>query len=149
MTPHLQLVPITLAEANAWVEQHHRHHGKVVGHIFSLAAALGGQVVAVAITGRPVARGLQDGWTCELTRLASDGTRNACSFLYGRAWRVAQALGYRRMVTYTLASEDGASLKAAGFRLIGEVKGRSWSCPSRPRVDTQPWQDKFRWEKVA
>jgi hypothetical protein len=114
-----------------------------------MGAALDEKVVAVAIVGRPVARRLQDGWTCELTRLASDGTRNACSFLYGRAWRAARALGWRRMITYTLASEDGASLKAAGFKLIGTTPGRSWSVPSRPRVDKHPLQQKLRWERVT
>lgn len=146
MSRSLTVTPITLAEANAFIEAHHRHHGKVVGHLCSLAAAKNGCICAVAIVGRPVARMNQDGFTCELTRLASDGTKNACSFLYGRAWRAAQALGYRRMITYTLASEDGASLRAAGWRLIGEAGGGSWSRESRPRVDTHPLQRKLRWE---
>ena len=145
----MKLVPITLAEANAFVEQHHRHHGLVAGHQFSLGAAKDDVIVAVAIVGRPVARMNQDGYTSELTRLASDGTRNACSFLYGRAWRAAQALGYRRMITYTLASEDGASLRAAGWRLIGEAGGGSWSRENRPRVDKHPLQQKLRWEAGA
>lgn len=96
--------------------------------------------------GRPVARLNQDGRTAELTRLASDGTRNVCSFLYGRAWRAARALGYVRMITYTLASEDGASLRGAGWRLIGAAGGSSWSRPSRPRIDTHPLEQKQLWE---
>jgi hypothetical protein len=114
--------------------------------LFSIAAAKDGKIVAVAVIGRPVARHNQDGLTAELTRLASDGTRNACSFLYGRAWRAAQAVGYVRMITYTLASEDGASLRGAGWRLIGEAGGGSWSRVGRPRVDTHPLQQKLRWE---
>lgn len=145
----LKLSPVSIRDAREYVRQFHRHHPPPVGGLFALGAALEGEIVAVAIVGRPVARMLQDGWTCELTRLASDGTRNACSFLYGRAWRAAQALGWRRMITYTLASEDGASLKAAGFNLIGEAGGGSWSRERRPRVDRHPTQEKLRWEKSA
>lgn len=142
----LELVPVTLREANAFVVRHHRHHKPARGCKFALAAAAAGVVVGVAIVGRPVARGLDDGWTAEVTRLCTDGTRNACSFLYGAAWRAARALGYQRCGTYTLPEEGGASLRAAGWRLIGEAGGGSWSCPSRPRVDLHPMQTKLRWE---
>jgi hypothetical protein len=145
----LQLVPMFRDEANAFVRTHHRHHGPVVGYRFALAAAVADKVVAVAIVGRPVSRLLNDGWTLEVTRLASDGTRNACSFLYRAAWRAARSLGYRRLVTYTLRTEGGASLRAAGFKLIGEAGGGSWSRKERPRVDTHPLQTKFRWELDA
>lgn len=154
----LFLVPMTRDEANVFVEQHHRHHKPVVGHIFALGAADGGPtlrgddvspIVGVAIIGRPVARGLQDGWTVEVTRVATNGHRNACSFLYGACWRAARALGYRKLVTYTLPEEGGASLRAAGFTLIGEAGGGSWNCKSRPRVDKHPTQTKLRWERGA
>lgn len=145
----LSLVPMDLASANAFVERIHRHHKKVVGHKFSLAAMFGDEVVGVVIIGRPVARGRDDGWTLEVTRLATDGTRNACSFLYGAAARASFALGYRRVGTYILASEPGTSLSAAGWRCIGEVKGRSWSCSSRPRVDKHPVTDKLLFEVAA
>ena len=92
---------------------------------------------------------LADGFTCEVTRLATDGSRNACSMLYRAAWRAARAMGYRRLVTYTLPEEGGSSLRAAGFRLIGEAGGGSWSRDSRPRVDLHPTQTKLRWELVA
>ncbi len=144
-----QIVPLTLNEANAFVVLHHRHHGHVRGHKFSLGAADRAESIrGVAIVGRPNARGLQDGWTLEVTRVATDGCKDASSALYGAARRAAFALGYRRLVTYTLKSESGASLKAAGYRVVGEVKGRSWSCASRPRVDKSTVQrdDKFRWE---
>jgi hypothetical protein len=98
------------------------------------------------VVGRPVARQLQDGYTAEVTRLASDGTRNACSLLYAAAWRACRALGYRRLVTYTLAEEGGASLRAAGWRCLGEAGGGSWSRENRPRVDRHPTQRKLRWE---
>ena len=150
----LELSPINLDEANAFVELHHRHRGPVVGAKFCIAAAqtivsngvVLSKICGVVIVGRPVARALDDSRTLEVNRLCTDGTRNACSFLYGAAWRAARAIGYSKLITYTLASEAGASLRAAGWRVVGEVKGRSWSCPSRPRVDTAPLQDKLRWE---
>ena len=145
----LALCPLGLDEANAFVASHHRHHGPVIGHKFSLGAVLGGRVVGVAIVGRPVARGRDDGLTLEVTRLCTDGTRNACSFLYGACARAAFALGFKRIGTYILASENGASINAAGWRMISEVRGRSWSCPSRPRVDTHPTQAKLLFEMAA
>lgn len=142
----LSLTPITLREANAFVEAHHRHHGPARGCIVCVAASDETGVRAVAIVGRPVSRMLADGWTAEVVRLASDGTRNACSMLYGAAWRAVRALGYRRLVTYTLGSEGGGSLRASGFRCVGEAGGGTWSRASRPRVDLHPTQTKIRWE---
>lgn len=140
---------IGLDEANAFVAQHHRHHKPVVGHLFSIGAALGGKIVGVAIVGRPVARMRDDGVTAEVTRLCTDGTKNACSFLYGAAARAAFALGFKQIGTYILATEPGTSLTATGWRLISEVRGRSWSRPSRPRVDKHPTQGKLFWQKKA
>ena len=142
----LSLCPMPLDEANAFVRALHRHHGKVVGHKFSLGAVQDGKIVGVCIVGRPVARGRDDGKTLEVTRLCTDGTRNACSFLYGAAARAAFALGYTRIGTYILASEPGTSLTGAGWRMIGEVRGRSWSCATRPRVDKHPTQPKLLFE---
>ena len=144
----LDLVPITLAEANVFVTQHHRHHRPVIGHKFSLGAVFADQIVGVAIVGRPVSRIRDDGITLEVTRLCTDGTRNACSFLYGAAARAAFALGYTKIGTYTLAKENGASLRGAGWQLIGQRGGGSWNCPSRPRVDTHPTEPKLLWEKM-
>lgn len=89
---------------------------------------------------------LDDGWTLEVSRVATDGTKNACSMLYRSSWRAAIALGFRRLVTYTLPEEGGASLRGAGFKLVGQAGGGSWSRTERPRVDTHPTQEKFRWE---
>jgi hypothetical protein len=139
----LQIVPISLAEANAFVAEHHRHHAPVVGHKFSIAAARyyapevdDPVICGVAIVGRPVARGNDGGWTLEVNRCCTDGTRNACSMLYRAAWRAASAMGYRRLITYTLPAEGGASLRGAGWRLIGERGGGNWNTPARPRIDT-------------
>jgi hypothetical protein len=145
----LTVIRIDLGEANTFVAQHHRHHPPVIGHLFSIGAGLGDKVVGVAIIGRPVARMRDDGVTAEVTRLCTDGTPNACSFLYGASARAAFALGFRRIGTYILASEPGVSLTAAGWRLLGEVQGRSWSVPSRPRVDKHPLQDKLLFERGA
>jgi hypothetical protein len=145
----ISLMPCHLAEANAFVHAHHRHHGRVVGAKFALGAAVDGRLVGVAIVGRPVARGLQDGFTVEITRVATDGTPNACSFLYSAARRAALALGYRRILSYTLATEPGTSLRAAGWRPTARVRGRSWSCRARPRVAKAPSAEKVRWEPAA
>lgn len=133
----LRLVPITFADASAYVAMWHRHHGAPRGHKFSIGVANDDdQLVGVAMVGRPVARHLDDGLTLEVNRTATDGTCNANSLLYGAAWRAAQALGYRRLVTYTQAGEPGASLRGAGWRVVGERPARAgWSVPSRPRDD--------------
>jgi hypothetical protein len=144
----LELVPITLREANRFVEQHHRHHQPSRGCRFCVAVAKSGEVVGVAIITRPVARRLDDGWTAEVSRVATDGTRNACSKLYGAAWRAARSLGFRRLITYTLPEEGGASLRGAGWRCVGEAGGGSWSRRDRPRVDLHPLQQKLRWEAL-
>ena len=144
----LELVPVTLAEANAFVEQKHRHHGKTAGHKFSVAVGdtETGEIVGVAIVGRPVSRFLDDGWTLEVNRLSTDGTKNACSMLYAAAWRAARAMGYKKLVTYILDSENGTSLKAAGWKCIGQAGGLRWTGKRRPQVDLCPAQMKIRWE---
>jgi hypothetical protein len=145
----LSLVPCTISDAREYVRQFHRHHAAPVSGLFAVALAEGERVCGVAIVGRPVARFNQDGYTAEVTRCATDGTRNACSMLYGACWRAARSLGYRRLITYTLASEPGTSLRAAGWREVGRTTGKSWSVPSRPRVDRHPLQDKIRWEAAS
>ena len=119
----MRRVRISLAEANAFVAALHRHHPPVVGHLFSIGAARSDDLVGVVIVGRPVARLRDDGVTAEVTRLCTDGSRNACSFLYGAAARAAFALGFERIGTYTLPDEGGASLRASGWHLIGERGG--------------------------
>lgn len=146
MSRRLSHARISLADANAFVAEHHRHHKRVVGHLFSIGAIEGGELVGVAIVGRPVSRMRDDGETAEVTRLCTDGTKDACSFLYGASARAAFALGFKRIGTYILASETGTTLKAAGWRLIGQTKGGSWSRPSRGRDDKHPTEPKFLFE---
>jgi hypothetical protein len=135
MSGQLRIVPVRFADARGFVQMWHRHHAPPVGCKFCLGVADGSDVLrGVAIVGRPVARMFDDGLTLEVTRTATDGTANANSMLYGAAWRGAKALGYRRLVTYTQQGESGASLRAAGWRVIAERPARpGWSVPSRPR----------------
>lgn len=142
----LQLQPISITEAQRFVKLHHRHHEAPTGGLFAVAVSVGEAVRGVAIIGRPVARMLQDGWTAEVTRLCTLGDKNACSMLYAASWRAARALGYRRLITYTLKREGGASLRASGWRLVGSAGGGSWSRKNRPRVDTHPLEQKQLWE---
>lgn len=141
----LKLKPITLKEANIFVAKHHRHHPEAQGHKFSIGVSDAESLRGVAIAGRPVARNADDGWTAEVYRVCTDGAHNACSMLYGACWRAAKAMGYLRAITYTLPSEGGASLRAAGWVYLGRVKGGSWSRPSRKRDDDHPLGDKDKW----
>ena len=145
-------VPLYLAEANAFVKKHHRHSRPVVGHRFSIGAMAHDSLVGVAIVGRPIARMLQDGFTAEVLRtctipIAPKGTN---SFLYAHCWQAWRAMGGLKLITYTLQSESGASLRGAGWKIVAEVKageGRQWSRPQRPRELREIYeQQKFRWE---
>ncbi|MDB5057227.1 MAG: hypothetical protein JWO59_699 [Chloroflexi bacterium] len=146
----LTIVPLTLAEANRLVEQLHRHHAPAWGHRWSIGVQIGGGglLVGVAIAGRPVARMLDDGMTIEVTRVATDGTPNACSALYGAMKRIAREMGYQRILTYTLATEPGTSLRAAGWtRTAIATRGRNWNMPGRPRqAHEHNAIPKVRWE---
>jgi hypothetical protein len=142
----LNLVPIDFATASDFVKLHHRHHTPPVGHKFSIGATLDGELVGVVIVGRPVSRMRDDGGTLEVTRLCTIGEKNVCSFLYGAAARAAFALGYRRIGTYILKSEPGTSLKAAGWKLIGERGGGGWGRSNRVRINKAPLEPKLLFE---
>lgn len=151
----MKLRPITVQEARRVVGAWHRHNRPPQGGLFAVAVELAGEIEGVAIVGRPIARCLDDGWTAEITRVATRGAANACSMLYGACCRAAHALGYRRIVTYTLASEPGTSLRAAGFVEDAQLKARpSWSSAGRPRhqqdlfgEEMRPSEAKVRWVK--
>lgn len=145
----LLLVPVKLSDAKDYVRRHHRHNDAPLSWLFGVGVESDGELVGVGIAGRPVARGLDDGKTVEITRICSAGVRNVCSMLYGALSRAAFALGYKRVVTYTLQSEAGASLRAAGFESVAALDDRpGWDSPNRPRpLDPSPREAKFRWEK--
>ena len=143
---HLQLMPITMKEAQAFVDRYHRNHSASRGGKFCIAVTLNEEVVGVAMAGRPVSRRLDDGYTLEVNRVCTDGTKNACSKLYSACMRAGKAMGYKKFITYTLPEEGGASLRAAGWTLVGEAGGGNWNKKSRPRVDTVLDQVKLRWE---
>jgi hypothetical protein len=142
----LHIVPIRQGEAKAFINEHHRHHKASVGSIFQIAVARDDKIVGVAMVGRPVARRLDNGWTLEVNRLCTDGTKMVCSMLYSASWRVAKNLGYKKLITYILDSEKGTSLYASGWRLVGERGGGSWNSKPRPRVDKHPTQRKLKFE---
>ena len=149
MTARLLTQPVALSTANSYVHAWHRHSRPVVGHLWSLGLFADDLTLhGVAIVGRPVARHLDDGQTVEVTRLATDGTRNACSMLYAASCREARRRCYRRVITYTLATESGASVKAAGFTRTAEVRGRQWDTPGRRRA-TREALPRVRWERAA
>ena len=142
----LEVQPITLKAARLFVLLHHRHHLPPQGGLFAIAANDGSGVVGVAIVGRPVARNLQDGWTAEVTRLCTIGTKNCASMLYAACWRAARAMGYKRLISYVLKSEKGTSLAAAGWKELYSTNGGEWGRPSRPREVTAPTEPKTLWE---
>lgn len=142
----LELQPITFKEACFFIDKHHRHHLPPQGWKFGIAVNDGDKIVGVICIGRPVSRHFDNGYTLEVTRCCTDGTRNACSKLYAAAWRATKSLGYKRLITYVLGSESGGSVKGAGWKLVGEAGGGSWSRKCRPRVDTAPTCQKLLFE---
>jgi hypothetical protein len=144
----MKLIPLTRTQAFDFIAEKHRHHKPPQGYKFAIGLKQADQLVGVVCVGRPVARRLDDGLTAEATRLCTDGTKNACSKLYSAAAKAAQAMGYTLIVTYTLASESGASLRASGWKFDGEAGGGSWGVPSRPREDKHPIETKHRWSKA-
>lgn len=142
----LRVVPCSIQRANAIVALWHRHHQPTTGATFAVAVADDvGRVRGIALVGRPVARLLDDGWTLEVNRVATDGHPNACSALYGASKRMAKALGYSRLITYIRADEPGTSTVAAGFTNEGEIRARSWNMPGRPRRDKTEIVRRARW----
>lgn len=149
----LELKPCTITEANKIVGRWHRHNRPTQGGLFAVSCEADGDIVGVGIVGRPNGRMAQDGYTCEILRIATNGHDNACSMLYGALCRAAKALGYRRVLTKTLLSEPGTSLRAAGFVLIGQTNdGETWARSKRDRIDVdlfgnelRPTEAKQRW----
>lgn len=144
----MRLVPLEREDVAEFVDRLHRHHEATYRDRFRIGAEQGGVLVGVVQVGNPAARVLCNGKTLEVVRLCTDGTKNACSFLYSAAARVARDLGYSKIITYILDTEDGASLRAAGWHKEADIRGHSWDTPSRPRTTTAPTQDKQRWARI-
>jgi hypothetical protein len=143
----VEAVPIHLRQANEFIARYHRHSLPTVGGKFAVGAAVDDKLVGVAVAGRPVARKLDDGKTLEVLRVCTNGTLNACSFLYARAAKIARLMGYARVITYTLATESGASLRAMGAKPTGPLESHEWGNPARPRKSQQVYHElKYRWE---
>ncbi|WP_133964639.1 XF1762 family protein [Eubacterium limosum] len=140
----MEIRPISLKQANEFVKNNHRHHGPTVGHKFSLGLYDNGEFIGCAICGRPVSRHLDNGVTCEINRLCTTGKKNACSMLYGACCRVAKEMGYKKIITYTLESENGSSLRASNFKYDGIAGGKIWS-GERNRDRGVPKELKKRW----
>ena len=152
MGSELSVFPLTLKQLNKFVAEKHRHHKPVRGHRFSLGVrhVTHGMCGACSV-GRPVARGLDPYAVAEVTRLVTDGTRNACSILYAAAARACEAMGYAYIQTYVLESEPGTSLKAAGWTFDGMTAGGDWNNSKQyagKRRTDQPMMPKQRWVKV-
>ena len=142
----MKAVPLTLKEANLFVKKYHRHNKPVVGCKFAIGAEKDGKLVGVAIVGRPVARLLDDKKTTEITRVCTDGTRNANSFLYARCKKICQLMGYEKIITYTLQSESGSSLRAVGAKAEVKIKPQTWNRTKRKRINQPVYnQPKIRW----
>ena len=142
----LKIIPCSLKQASEFVNSNHRHHKASIGCKFSIAVADDKEVHGVAICGRPVSRYLDDGFTLEILRCCTDGTQNACSMLYGACCRIAKQMGYSDIITYTLLSENGASLKASNFECEGEAGGTHWT-GIRDKGQRLPNELKTRWHK--
>ena len=144
-------VPMTITEAKEFISNFHRHNKAPQGGLFAVGASDGERLIGVAIVGRPVARMLDDGKTAEVIRCCViDGSpKGSCSFLYSRCWKAAKALGWAKLITYTLQDESGASLRGAGWSVVAELKPsdpKRWQ--SRPGREWQSvvGQAKLRWE---
>jgi len=142
----MKIVPITLKAANAFVTQYHRHHKASVGHKFSIGLSENDDLIGVAIMGRPVARGSDNGFTIEVARLCTNGAKNACSMLYQAAARSSKELGYTKIQTYILQIESGTSLKASGWKMEAVTAGGQWKhTDGKERRTDQPTMPKQRW----
>lgn len=142
------VIPLTLKQANDFVLKNHRHHKPVQGHRFSLGYEIEGKIVGVVICGRPVSRKTDYQSCLEITRLCTDGTPNACSKLYSAAARVAKEMGFKKIQTFILHSENGISLKASGFDFVSISEGGQWvHTDGKKRRNDQPICKKMKYEK--
>lgn len=143
----MKIIPIKLKDANQFIEKYHRHNKPVVGHIFCIGLEKDDELIGVGIAGRPIARYLDNGRIIEITRVCvKDGNKNGSSKLYRRLHRIAQLMGYEKVITYTLARESQSSMKAINAIKECEIKGQEWNRKSRERKSQDVYiEDKIRW----
>ena len=144
----MEIRPITFKFACDFINKNHRHHKATVGCKFCIGLYKNEKIIGVAVCGRPVSRVLDDGRTCEINRLCTDGTRNACSMLYGACCRIAKEMGYKKVITYILESENGSSLKASNFTCEGKAGGIKWT-GIRDTGKDYPHEMKTRWSRLV
>ena len=138
--------PISLKEANKFINKYHRHNKGIQGYKFAIAVLENNVMIGVGVVGRPVARLLDDGWTAEITRVCTNGTKNLNSFIYSRLVKICKLMGYKKVITYTLAKESGASLKAIGAKLDCICGNNTWNRPNRTRNEQNVYKEiKYRW----
>jgi hypothetical protein len=146
---------VSLREADRFIAKHHRHHSPSQGGIVALGLWEGTKLVGVSVLGRPVSRMLQEQGIVECVRSCvlpdlegvGDHANCAASVLAARLRRVAQSLGFARMVTYTLPTESGSSLDGAGWQDdLSLAGGGEWDSPGRSRdAANYPTVRKRRW----
>lgn len=143
----MQIRPITFKQASEFINEHHRHHNATIGCKFCIGLYSNDSLIGCAVCGRPVSRHYDDGLTCEINRLCVLGDyKNACSMLYGACCRIAKNMGYKKIITYTLQSENGVSLRASNFICEGQSGGTHWT-GKRDKGQKIPHEMKNRWVK--
>lgn len=148
MSSQFHTRPLSRNEVNDYINKYHRHHKAPVGYKFAIGAERDKTLVGIVVVGRPVARNINASEVVEVTRLCTIGERNACSFLYAKAARIAREMGYKKIISYILETEEGTSLKAAGWKYEGLTNGGSWNTKTRPREDKAPICKKQKWSKT-
>ena len=143
----MEIRPITFKQSCEFINKNHRHHRATVGCKFCVGLYEKNELIGCAVCGRPVSRFYDDGLTCEINRVCVlDGHKNACSMLYGACCRIAKNMGYKKIITYTLKSESGISLKASNFVNEGIAGGEHWTLYVY-LLQPIPHELKNRWSK--
>lgn len=143
----MEIRPITFKQASEFINKYHRHHNATVGCKFCIGLYHKDSLIGCAVCGRPVSRYYDNGLTCEINRVCViEGYKNGCSMLYGACCRIAKNMGYKKIITYTLKSENGASLRASNFICEGQSGGTHWT-GKRNKAQSIPNEFKKRWVK--
>lgn len=144
----MKIIPMHLKQAQEFISKYHRHNIPPVGGKFAIGCISDGNLCGTAICGRPISRMLDNGNVLEIYRCCTNGTRNACSMLYGACLRIARNMGYKEVITYTLVSENGASLKASNFIYDGLSGGLEWTGERKRKYYVSPKERKIRWKYI-